>query len=278
MRFTHTNSCFLRAKNSENSPLRQLTIAPIVTIEMDHPSEDWKDYDTWSLAKSKKRYLGRDIRFEGLGDAEDHRKCFQWEYVRTRLFKGEKFEDKNIDLVHPFYIETFPQKPYMSHAPKVRSKWTYVKGENGHNWEEDLLVPFLGSTEEVDLGFFKGKLPSYKADIHIHINPNWTKEHFLKLVDQQKDRIYEVLRSRVRDLEAKGYVFPEKKDNRPKSHWKAKLKALGHYRLLECVNLSERFVIDAYGGDAYKNEKVYRREISKLLPDLPCSWIVSRPV
>ena len=45
--------------------------------------------------------------------------------------------------------------------------------------------------------------------------------------------------------------------------------------MLECVNLKEQDVLEAYGKGAYAEEKVYRREIRDNLPDLPYSWINS---
>ncbi|HAE12398.1 MAG TPA: hypothetical protein DCG39_12220 [Opitutae bacterium] len=240
---------------------------------MKHPDSDWKDEETWNLRKDKIVYLDRDIRFNGLEDAEDHRKCFEWEYIRTRMFFGHKFEGEHVDQMFPFYLKSFPEKPYKSHAPKQRASWLDMAGENTHNWEDDLLTPFLGTNEEVDLGFYKGKLLSYKAGVTLHLNPNWSKEKFLRLVKAQSESIYGMLESEKKALELKGYVFPKKDKSRPKAYWRKRLKALGHYRLLECVNLKEQFVLEAYGKGAYLEERVYRREIVENLPDLPCSWI-----
>lgn len=254
-------------------PLRQLTIAPIVTIGMDHPDTNWKDEETWKLRKDKARYLDRDVRFNGLGDAEDHRKCFDWEYVRTRLFLGHKFEGEHVDQRFPFYLKSFPAKPYKSHPLKQRAGWTDMTGESTHEWQDELLTPGLGTNEEVDLGSFKGKIPSYKAGVTLYLNPNWPKEKFLQLVKDQTNAIFGTLGSEKSALERKGYVFPQRDKSRPQTFWKKCLKALGHYRLLECVNLKEQFALEAYGKGAYSEEKVYRREIRKLLPELPCSWI-----
>ena len=240
---------------------------------MDHPSKEWKDQQTWNLSKDKKRFLSRDIRFDGLGDADDHRKCFEWEYIRTRLFKGHSFEMESVKEMYPFYLGSFPSKAYKSHSSKVRKSWAGILGTNTKNWEDDLLVPYLGTNEEVDLGFYKGKLLGYKAGVTLYLNPNWSKEKFLNLVEKQTESIYSLLAVEKEALERKGYIFPKKEKSRPKSYWKKKLKALGHYRLLECVDLKERFAIETFGKDAYTEEKVYRREIRKLLPDLPCSWI-----
>ena len=88
---------------------------------MEHPNTDWKDEETWNLRKDKIGYLDRDIRFNGLGDAEDHRKCFEWEYIRTRMFFGHKLEGEHVDQMLPFYLKSFPEKPYKSHAPKQRA-------------------------------------------------------------------------------------------------------------------------------------------------------------
>ena len=148
-----------------------------------------------------------------------------------------------------------------------------MTGVNTHNWEDDLLTPSLGTNKEEDWGFYKGKLLSYKAGVTLHLNPNWSKEKFLKLVEAQTESIYSMLESEKKALEREGYVFPKKEKSRPKAYWSKRLKALGHYRLLECVNLKEQYVLEAYGKGAYAEEKVYRREIVENLPDLPRSWI-----
>ena len=242
---------------------------------MDHPSKEWKDEETWNLSKSKKRFLSRDIRFDDLGDSDDHRKCFEWEYIRTRLFKGDSFDTESVKEVYPFYLKSFPSKAYKSHSLKVRKSWADILDANTKNWEDELLIPFLGSNEEVDLGFCKDKLLSYKAGVTLYLNPNWSKEKFLKLIADQTNSIFSMLEDEKRALERLGYVFPSKDTSRPKSYWKKKLKALGHYRLIECVDLKEKFAIETYGKDAYYEEKVYRREIRELLSDLPYSWIGS---
>ena len=95
---------------------------------MNHPAEDWKDDETFKLSKDKVRFLDRDIRFANLGDAEDHRRCFEWEYVRTRIFKGQEFLGELIDQMFPFHLESFPEKPYKSHDPKQRATWVDVIG------------------------------------------------------------------------------------------------------------------------------------------------------
>ena len=242
---------------------------------MNHPADDWKDDETFKLSKDKECFLDRDIRFANLGDAEDHRRCFEWEYVRTRIFKGQEFGDEIFKQMYPFYVKSFPDKPYKSHDPKQRATWVDVIGASNHDYAEELLMPDLGTNEEVDLGFYKGKIPSTKVGVELYINPDWSKKKFLDLVEKQATQIFDSAESEKKHLESQGYVFPKKDNTRPKSYWQKCLKALGHYRLLECVNLREQFVIEAYGRDAYSEEKIYRREIKNLLPDLPCSWINS---
>lgn len=242
---------------------------------MNHPNSNWKDQETWKLKKEMTRFLDRDIRFSGLSDTDDYRKCFIWEYSRTRIFHGHQFNEQHIEKMFPHYVKTFPDKPYKSHSPKVRNSWKEMMWETGHDWEHDLLQPYLGTTEIIDLGFYKRKTPSLKVDVTLYINPHWPKQKLLKLVEQQSKRIYGTLESTKKTLQKKGYEFPEKKETRPKSYWKKNLKALGHYRLAECVNLKELYILDSYGKGAYSEEKIYRREIRKLLSDLPCSWIES---
>ena len=40
-------------------------------------------------------------------------------------------------------------------------------------------MPDLGTNEEVDLGFYKGKILSTKVGVELYINPDWSKRSFL---------------------------------------------------------------------------------------------------
>ena len=239
---------------------------------MDHPSKDWKDVKTQDLFKDKQRekILDHHIRFGGLikGDERDHEMCFLWEFNRTRIFMKQKVEGDGSDTIFPFYIDSFYEKPYMSHPPKERKAWKFVKYENTFNYEEDLLHPFLGTNEEVELGDFKGKLPTYKAPVTLYINPTWNKTKFRSLVSDQTDKIYRMLESKKQYLERRGYIFAPGDDTQPIRTWDKLLKALGHYRLYKCIGLEEHLVRHWYGDDSYIDEKTMRREIKDSLPNL----------
>jgi hypothetical protein len=237
---------------------------------MNHPCKDWHDTRTYDLKKEKQAHLilDKQIRFKGLtkGDERDHEMCFQWEFNRTRKFLDQTIEDeKNHDLF-PFYIDSFPDKPYLSHSPKIRSTWRFIKEENTFNYEEDLLHPFLGTNEEVDLGFMKGKLLSYKVPLTLHINPSWNKTKFRSLVREQTDNIYRALESEKKYYEGKGYIFALPDNTQPIRYWSRMLKALGHFRLLKCVGLDEDRVRHWYGEDCYDDEQTIKREIKRSLP------------
>ena len=54
-----------------------------------HPYSGWKDEETWNLRKDKTRYLDRDIRFNGLGDAEDHEMLRVGVYPNADVFRSQ---------------------------------------------------------------------------------------------------------------------------------------------------------------------------------------------
>ena len=238
-----------------------------MTILSNHPSSEWKDWDSSSgLVEGKN--LNRDIRFNGLipDDCDDHEKCFLWEYNRTRIAMGVGAEEENLDMLFPFYVESFPDEPYESHASEQRREWCTVK--DCHDSPDKLFVEDLGTKEEVDIGSFKGKLPSSKAPVTLYLNPNWSKQKVRRLVKEQMDAIFNMLNSRKRLLEEDGYVFEVKSKSRPMSYWKTRLKLLGHYRLNECVGLSWLNTMKAFGEKPYEVDAKYRTLVKALLPHL----------
>lgn len=238
---------------------------------MNHPSSDWNDPKKRDLKKGKQSdsILDKNIRFKGLinGDEKDFEMCFRWEYDRTRMFLGLNTKDEKIPDIFPYYVDSFPDKPYLSHSPKERQTWRFAKNENTFNYEEDLLHPFLGTNEEVDLGFMKGKLLSYKVPLTLYINPSWNKTKFRTLIREQTENIYRALESEKRYYERKGYEFAPSYDFQPIRHWSRMLKAIGHYRLLKCVGLDEERVRHWYGDDCYIDDKTIKRELRKSLPN-----------
>jgi hypothetical protein len=241
-----------------------------MTILSNHPSSEWKDWDSPSgLVEGKN--LNRDIRFNGLipDDCNDHENCFLWEYNRTRIVMGVEAEEENLDMLFPFYVESFPDKPYESHASEQRREWCTVKDANPDDYHDDLFVEALGTIEEVDIDLFKGKFPSSKAPVTLHLNPNWSKQKVRSLVNEQMDAIFSMLNSSKRLLERCGYVFEAKSNSRPMNKWKTKLKLLGHYRLNECVGLSWLNTMKAFGEKPYEVDAKYRTSVKALLPHLP---------
>jgi hypothetical protein len=240
-----------------------------MTILSNHPSSEWKDWDSPSgLVEGKN--LNRDIRFNGLisDDCKDHENCFLWEYNRTRIERGVEAEGEHLEISFPFYVKSFPDKPYESHASEQRRKWCMVKGTNSHDSYDNLFTEDLGTKEEVDIGSFKGKLPSSKAPVTLYLNPNWSKQKVRRLVKEQMDAIFNMLNSRKRLLERDGYVFKVKSKSRPMSYWKTRLKLLGHYRLNECVGLSWLNTMKAFGEKPYEVDAKYRTLVKALLPHL----------
>jgi len=230
---------------------------------MNHPCKDWID---WKNYEVKSNYdLDLHIRFHGLKarDADDHEKCLRWEINRTRIFKDPKFKPSD-PIWFPFYIDSFPEEPYLAHEYKIRSEWTYFQGIKDDT--EDLFKEDLGTNYEVDLGFYKGKLYRERVPVSLNIDPRWNLEKLISLIRKQSGEVFKRVERGKLELEKEGYVFLEKhRDPKPISTLKKNLKALGHYRIGECMILGwnkKRFE-KIYGLDTYGTEKSYRENILK---------------
>jgi hypothetical protein len=79
---------------------------------MNHPSEEWKDLESFELSKDKKRFICRDIRFDKVepDDLDDHQKCFLWELNRTLLYKDIKVDTEYPQDEFPFLCRIISKK------------------------------------------------------------------------------------------------------------------------------------------------------------------------
>ena len=228
---------------------------------MDHPNVEWID---WSTYEVKEQYnLDVNVRFNGLRsrDESDHEKCLWWEIYRTRIFKDNSYEP--IDPNHfPFYLSTFPDKPYLEHDYMIRSKWGPVKV--AEEVLDDLFEEINGTNYEVDHGSFKSKVLRERLPLVLQVNPSWSIEKLISLIRKQNGRVSEKVKTAKKDLENDGYVFDESQSNQKRiSTHKKNLKALGHYRIGECMNLGwnySRFK-KVYGPSTYRTEKSYRENL-----------------
>lgn len=232
---------------------------------MDHPSKDWKDPKTGELLVSKHRakILNHFFRFNSLVDEADHFKCLFWEKLRTEVFLKIK---KN-----PFRKSDHLDRPYLSYTYRERKKWSFY----GDQKELDnLLTPHLGSNEEIEIGGsddglnFVCHTPTLKVPVELFIHPNWTENHLNYLFKKQVRQVLQKSKAEQKKLQKQGYVFLELPQNNPVKRLRKRLKALGHFRLLYCVKLSEDVVRKHYGGDAYSDEKTMKRAIKECLPKL----------
>ena len=239
---------------------------------MDHPSEEWKEWneekETYVLSETDKRILNRDILFQNLdsGNKTDYEKCFKWEYLRTRIFKGDKFTSALPDQEFPFYVKTFPEKAYLSHRKKTRQTWKLFLGSETINHDECLFLESKGTKEIVDgLGT---KVPATKVPLTMHVSPYWPRDKFKELVRKQINLIYTYIDLSKKEMERGGYLIYPKEINHL-SRWITKLKRLGHYRLSLCIYLSWAETKESYGKDGYKSESDFRTDMKKYLPHLP---------
>ena len=252
---------------------------------MNHPNEEWSEYDIGDrFCKVLKQDLpiDRDIRFEGLTphSLEDYRKCFIWEYCRTRIFKGEKLES-NKDFF-PFYVTTFPEKAYLddSHSNEIRDKWELLQIDvSTHEHNNNLLIESLGTTDEINVSLKTFnideniKIPSEKVPITLHINPNWSRSKMKLLFCEQIEAIANSIGSRKKIFEELGHDFIDPQQKHEMKTLKSDLKLLGHYRLSECVNLSDPNFRDFYGFGKLKSERKFRELCFKRLKHLPLEKI-----
>ena len=230
---------------------------------MDHPNSDWIDWEKYNV---KSDYdLDLHIRFRGLKarDADDHEKCLRWEINRTRLFKDNTFKPSN-PIWFPFYVGSFPEKPYLAHDYKTRSEWTYFEGVKDDT--EDLFKEDHGTNYEVDMGFYKGKIHRERVSVSLNIDPRWNLEKLISLVRKQSGEVFNRVEKGKLELEKDGFVFLKKHgDPKSISTLKRNLKALSHYRIGECMTLGwskERFM-KIFGAGTYGTEKSYRENILK---------------
>jgi hypothetical protein len=230
---------------------------------MNHPSQEWIDFATYEVKEECD--LDRHIRFKGLKqrDADDYEKCLRWEFNRSNIFKGEPYDQKD-PIWFPFYVSSFPEDSYLSHDYKTRSSWTYFEGVVDDS--DDLFKQDHGTNYEVDLGFYKGKIFRERVPITLQIDPRWNSEKLISLIRRQSEAIFQKVELGKKEIEDEGYPFYEKtRESKPISTLKKHLKALGHYRIGECMNLGwklERFE-KIYGKDTYQTEKIYRENILK---------------
>jgi len=236
---------------------------------MDHPSKEWIDWENYDVRSEYN--LDIHVRFNGLKlkDADDHEKCLRWEFNRTRLFEDDSFKAQN-PIFFPFYVSSFPEIPYLEHDYKTRSDWNYFEGIEDDS--EDLFIhdeKDSATTYEIDMGFFKGKIRKARVPVTLKIDPRWSSEELIEIIRKQSEVIFAKVDFKKKEYESQGYEFFEKpqKIARPISTLKKILKALGHYRIGECMQLGwtlERFK-KIYGESTYYTEKIYRESILKYI-------------
>lgn len=248
---------------------------------MDHPDENWSEIkvgDRIEKVLLSNLPIDRDIRFLGLkvNCVEDYMKCFIWEYCRTLIFKGESLsKDENY---FPFYISSFPDKAYLdeSHPYEMRSKWElFLLDVSTHEHNDNLLIEALGTIEEIRISLSSFNIneniliPAEKVPITIHIDPNWSRSKMKRLFSEQVDGIASSVGLVKKAYEDLGHNFIDPKQIHELKTLKSNLKILGHYRLNQCVNLSDPLFRDSYGKGKFKSERRFRESCSKSLANLP---------
>jgi len=235
--------------------LRQLTIAPIVPIEMDHPSTKWlhPEHFPVKLHPSFRDKIGEHICFDGISGEVEAMLCFIWEYQRTILYLGVDDVAYGEAGKESFLFQrsSFPQKSYLSHSKQIRARF----------------VATQTSIINEKYNFFSPA--DNKIALTIHLNPNLGVTRLVELVKSQWKSLDQEISKKVISLKGKGLVIPGPKRVHMIKHWKKKLRLLGCYRLNQCVGLNWINTRNEYGLKNNASEKRFRSDCRENLSELP---------
>jgi hypothetical protein len=227
------------------------------------------------------------------GDLADHERCYLWEVTRTRYhmlddfrkevedhrkaeaahqaklakaktqkkrdaLNSERLRDRsNLDVFFPFYVTTWPAKPYLSHPQAQRLEWGPLKDKPQCSLFDELLIPF----------------ERFKVPVTVYLDPDWTKGTLQELVKKQAGSVLEEAKAQRDCLERKGPKFSRTKASKPLKTWKSRLKQLGVYRLIHCLKMPWWQIEDSrdehFGKRLYEDERSFENQASELLKRIP---------
>ena len=235
--------------------MRQLTIAPIVPIEMDHPSTKWQHPEHFpvKLHPNFRGKIGEHICFEGISGEVEAMLCFIWEYQRTiHYLRLDNVTDGVVGKESfLFQQSSFPKKSYLSHSKQIRAKFVATQTAL-MNEKYNLFSP-----------------ADDKIALTIHLNPNLGVTKLVELVKSQWKSLGQELSKKAISQKGKGHVIPGPKRVHMIKHWKKSLRLLGCYRLNQCVGLNWANTRKEYGLKDNASEQRFRSDCREKLSELP---------
>tara|TARA_B100001093_G_C26632830_1_gene929668 strand:+ start:136 stop:1014 length:879 start_codon:yes stop_codon:yes gene_type:complete len=160
-------------------------------------------------------------------------------YVQKEITPNFSLQDlAKIDFYqvnYPYNVSAWPEKAYLSHAPKVRKTWKYDPLEDKKNYES-LYTESIGDKVEKMGPEGMGKVVTLKLPVTIQIDPLYDESNLKRVLLENVNEIMEMAKLQQGKMEKEGYAFRKEKpkDQRPRSWYETGLRYLGHYRLHKC--------------------------------------------
>ena len=177
---------------------------------------------------------------------------------------------------YPFNVSAWPEKPYLSHAPKIRSAWRYDPFEDRKKYES-FYTESTGDRVEKMHPEGMGKKVTMKLPVTIQVDPLYDESNLKRVLLENVNEIMEMAKLQKESMEKEGYTFckDKLKDKRPRSWYETGLRYLGHYRLHKCEGWEFHDVEKEFEKASQKlnvrpiERATFMKKVKKELPNLP---------
>lgn len=202
------------------------------------------------------RIIEGEIKSEGLKLSckkyqEKLHQCFCYEFSRTLKYCKDSKDHE--------------MAPYLSRAPSDRPVIDLGLDKDLDLFKDELFLPKSTDLRDPPI--------SNSVPIQINIGVNWSKADFDRAVKNSWNKLDKERENLISNFSKKGAYFTKGKDLLdPRSHGtpKKKLKLLGHFRLLQCCNLSWDEIASMYErfpeGFILQNQSEFKRELKEAMP------------
>ena len=176
----------------------------------------------------------------------------------------------------PSNLPSWPEKPYLSHAPKIRRAWSYDPFEDRKKYES-FYTESTGDKVEKMHPEGMGKKVTMKLPVTIQIDPLYDESNLKRVLLENVNEIMEMAKLQREKMEKEGYTFRKDKlkAERPRSWYETRLRYLGHYRLYKCEGWEFHDVEKEFEKASKKmnvrpiEKATYMKKVKRELPDLP---------
>ena len=177
---------------------------------------------------------------------------------------------------YPFNVSAWPEKPYLSHVPKIRRAWSYDPFEDRKKYES-FYTESTGDKVEKMHPEGMGKKVTMKLPVTIQVDPLYDESNLKRVLLENVNEIMEMAKLQQGKMEKEGYTFRKDKlkNERPRSWYETGLRYLGHYRLHKCEGWEFHDVEKEFEKASQKlnvrpiERATFKKKIKKELPNLP---------